>query len=352
MSSDWCTIESDPGVFTSLIESFGVRNAQLTELWSIDDDSLSQLVQEYGKVYGLIFLFKWQSSANTAADGGSRESSPLTGDQIPEDLFFAKQVTTNACATQAILSILLNSPSSSENEAEDLVLGDMLTNLKNFTSSFPPDLRGEAIGASDDIRTAHNSFSRRESFLMDNSVKRIATDDDDVFHFVAYVPHKSSVYELDGLQSGPIPIGEVESNGNDGDCLQWLKTARTSIQKRIEKYASSEIKFNLMALTRDKRCSIHTKVASIMTKMVDNGSGGNGEPSQSSLESDLNRLNADLAAEEELRSSWKIENDRRRHNYVPFCVELIKGLARSGLLEETTVKARERMMAASKMGGM
>eukprot|EP01083_Nonionella_stella_P282903 962822_1 len=126
--SDWCTIESDPGVFTSLIESFGVKNAQLTELWSIDDDSLKSLIGSYGKVHGLIFLFKWQSGAGAGAgessssseseeDGNGISRKPLGPEECPEDLFFAKQVTTNACATQAMLSILLNSANSDNTDA-------------------------------------------------------------------------------------------------------------------------------------------------------------------------------------------------------------------------------------------
>jgi len=220
--SDWCTIESDPGVFSSLIESFGVANAQLTELYSLDDDSLRSLTASHGKVHGLVFLFKWQGHGNGHGNGQSDEILEATGsgtdtgmavaeEDIPEDLFFARQMITNACATQALLAILLNAQSvdtitdtitdadtdtdtvtDTSNDGTDssnsntLVLGETLSSLKSFTTSFPPELKGEAIGASDEIRNVHNSFARRETFLMDDSKQRIATKDDDVFHFIAY----------------------------------------------------------------------------------------------------------------------------------------------------------------------
>jgi ubiquitin carboxyl-terminal hydrolase L5 len=197
--SDWCTIESDPGVFSSLIESFGVANAQLTELYSLDDDSLRSLTASHGKVHGLVFLFKWQGHSSNQSEeilDGSASSigtgMAVSEEDIPEDLFFARQMITNACATQALLAILLNAQSvdaidgDGTDSSSTLVLGETLSSLKSFTTSFPPDLKGEAIGASDEIRNVHNSFARRETFLMDDSKQRVATKDDDVFHFIAY----------------------------------------------------------------------------------------------------------------------------------------------------------------------
>lgn len=54
--SDWCTVESDPAVFTELISSFGVLNCEVEELYSMDQDIESS--------HGLIFLFKWKSETD------------------------------------------------------------------------------------------------------------------------------------------------------------------------------------------------------------------------------------------------------------------------------------------------
>jgi ubiquitin carboxyl-terminal hydrolase L5 len=74
-------------------------------------------------VYGLIFLFKWVNG----------QPQPAMADAGPTDhIFFANQVITNACATQAILSILLN--------RDDIDLGEELSNFKEFTADFGPDV--------------------------------------------------------------------------------------------------------------------------------------------------------------------------------------------------------------------
>ncbi len=46
--------------------------------------------------------------------------------------------------------------------------------------------------------------------------------------------------------------------------------------------------------------------------------------------------------EEQRRAQWRKENIRRRHNYLPFIVELLKGLAQEGQLVKVYEAAKEK----------
>jgi ubiquitin carboxyl-terminal hydrolase L5 len=46
---------------------------------------------------------------------------------------------------------------------------------------------------------------RPELFLIED--KKFGGKEEDAFHFIAYVPFEGRLYELDGLQKGPIDLG-------------------------------------------------------------------------------------------------------------------------------------------------
>jgi ubiquitin carboxyl-terminal hydrolase L5 len=303
---DWCTIESDPGVFTELVEAMGVKGVQFEEVYSLDADSLRAL----GHVHGLIFLFKWQQDLAQSDDRPAASG-------YEDHCFFAKQVITNACATQAILSILLNS--------EKVELGDELTTFKGFTKEFDAETKGLAISNSELVRTAHNSFAAQNPFGTEE--KRMATKDDDLFHFIAYLPIAGKLYELDGLKPGPILLGEL------ADGVDWLEAVQPAIQARIERYSSAEIRFNLMAVVASPAEELRKQIGGLS-------------------ESDplLVDLAQQLEIEEQKLARWKKENLRRKHNYVPFLVNLLKELAKRKQLIPLLDAAKERTRLKAQSG--
>jgi ubiquitin carboxyl-terminal hydrolase L5 len=323
MSNDWCTIESDPGVFTEMLSTLGCDTVELEELWSLDDDSLKALQETTGKVYGLIFLFKWVGKTQQEH---AHSKKPLESDNIPPNLFFAHQVTTNACATQAILSVVLNAGLPAE------TLGNTLSEFQSFTSSFPPSLKGEAVASSQEIKTAHNAFGRQDAFLQEGKV-HAPSESDEAFHFVAYIPMNNAVYELDGLQTGPIVVGSYNDTDSTADSAaetdadsQWLSIARAAIQERMIA-GGDHVKFNLMAVIQDKRVKLQEDL------LASQAAGD---------EQLIASLLCQADAQTVKREQWKVENQRRRHNSVPLCMALLKELAAAGSLPVLVKEAQER----------
>jgi len=304
---EWCLIESDPGVFTELIRNFGVTGAQVEELYTLDDEAFIELKP----VHGLIFLFKWRP--------GDEPSGKLDVEN-KNNIFFAQQVISNACATQAIVNLLLNVKS------DDIKLGPVLEEFKNFTSDFDPTNRGLCLSNSEPLRAAHNSFARQQLFELD--VRGLGKEDN--FHFITYVPINGHIYELDGLQSAPIDLGPIK----EGE--EWLQTVRPIIEKRIQKYTEGEIHFNLMAVISDRKDKYLKRMEELASADMESDD----------LESEMRTLQELIELEEHKWENQRKENVRRRHNYVPFIVELLKILAKEQklvpLVEQAIGQARSR----------
>lgn len=315
-AGNWCLIESDPGVFTELIREFGVRGVQVEELWSLDGEQFENLKP----IHGLIFLFKWTKDDDP--------TGTVVQDSRLEKIFFARQVIENACATQAILSVLLNC------RHPDLKLGHTLTELKDFCQSFDANMKGLTISNSPVIRSVHNSFARQQLFEFDPTMQ---SKNDDVFHFVGYVPIDGRLYELDGLKAGPIDLGVVPAD------TEWTDVVRPIIEKRIQRYSEGEIHFNLMAIVSDRKMIYERQIETIQKQIEEAGMETDLQQSQ------ILRLKSLIEEEDNKRRQYKIENIRRKHNYLPLIVEILKILAKEGKLMPLYEQAKERTLKKQKV---
>lgn len=198
------------------------------------------------------------------------------------------------------------------NKDGQIEIGPQLRDFKNFTGGFPSEvsaitmlsqeitdeglqLRGEALSNSELIRDVHNSFARSSPFI--DETQRTTNEDDDVYHFIAYTAINGALYELDGLQPAPISHGQCTFEDFPDKVIPVL-------QRRVERYPAHEIRFNLLAMVRDLRI-------------------------RASEIGDQDRL----YREEQKRNAWQWENALRRHNFVGFASEVLKGVARAKLQE-------------------
>ncbi|XP_064575592.1 ubiquitin carboxyl-terminal hydrolase isozyme L5 isoform X2 [Zonotrichia leucophrys gambelii] len=287
-AGEWCLMESDPGVFTELIKGFGCRGAQVEEIWSLEPENFEKLKP----VHGLIFLFKWQP--------GEEPAGSVVQDSRLDTIFFAKQVINNACATQAIM-------------------------------------KGLALSNSEVIRQVHNSFARQQMFEFD---AKSSAKEEDAFHFVSYVPVNGRLYELDGLREGPIDLGACHQD-------DWISAVRPVIEKRIQKYSEGEIRFNLMAIVSDRKMIYEQRIAELQQQLAEEEPMDTDQSSNvlSSIQSEVAKYQMLIEEENQKLKRYKIENIRRKHNYLPFIMELLKTLAEHQQLIPLVEKAKEKQNA-------
>lgn len=257
----------------------------------------------------MIFLFKFPTDQPYNDPNDRPEGGP--DHEAAERLFFAHQTIQNACGTQALLSVVLNKVEG-VSESGGIDIGEQLADFREFAMALPPDLRGEALSNSELIRDVHNSFARASPFANETERKaRTPEEAEDVFHFVAYSSIGGILYELDGLQSAPL---------NHGSCTQeeFPEKLVPVLRRRIERYGEGEIRFNLMAVIQDPR---------ITARIVGD--------------------NEILEAELRKRAQWRWENALRRHNFIGFAGEVLKGVVAqkdaNGKYDEWVGDSRKKM---------
>ena len=256
LSDGWLELDSDPGLFTLLLEDMGVLGTQVEEIYSLE--GTGPLVDSGASCLGAIFLFRWIEDRRSRRKMVDEEDLYVRDEKEVNNMFFAQQIIPNSCATHALISILLNCP--------QLELGSTLTNLRCHVAGMSPENKGLAIGNCPELAMAHNSHAvpraRRRQDRAKEHVPGTRFTTSEAFHFVSYVPINGRLFELDGLKKFPVDHGPIL--GNDWtEKLREVITSRLGIATGGEPY--HDIRFALMAVVPDPRLALTRRLEMLRT---------------------------------------------------------------------------------------
>eukprot|EP01126_Amoeba_proteus_P055290 TRINITY_DN6852_c0_g2_i20.p1 TRINITY_DN6852_c0_g2~~TRINITY_DN6852_c0_g2_i20.p1 ORF type:complete len:324 (-),score=67.64 TRINITY_DN6852_c0_g2_i20:292-1263(-) len=314
--NEWCSLESDPGLLTELMETLGIPELQAEEMHCLEED----VIEDLRHLYGLIFLLKFPFKEE-------RVSCSLEG------VYFSQQVVPGACATQAVLNVVLNH--------EDIKVSREIQEFKSQTISMTPEVRGLALSNQSYFRNVHNSYSRPEALLELKQDQRRAAS----HHFIAFIPIKGRLYELDALK-GPIYLGECREGRT--------RLLANHLKQRIDKFHQKEVHFNLMAIIKKKKIVYEEEISNLREKrmvvqkkldMVNNPESDEYARLVEELQEitdQAENYSGLIAGEEALFATWQAENIRRRHNYIPFLFNFVRVLAEKDLLVPLVERAKEK----------
>ncbi|XP_076042988.1 ubiquitin carboxyl-terminal hydrolase calypso [Oratosquilla oratoria] len=250
LTDGWLELESDPGLFTLLLEDMGVRGVQVEEIYDL------QKAFE-GKVYGFIFLFRWIEERRSRRKIIDHSDNYVREESIVNNMFFAQQMVPNSCATHSLVSVLLN--------CSGLDLGPTLSRLKTHTVGMDPENKGWAIGNTPELANAHNSHAAPQARRRHDKTPGVPTSsrvsNAETFHFVSYVPINGRLFELDGLKPSPIDHGPWQEGEDWTEKFRRVITERLGIATGGEPY--HDIRFNLMAVVPDKIKAFRVKLSSL-----------------------------------------------------------------------------------------
>ncbi|KAJ7173075.1 ubiquitin carboxyl-terminal hydrolase [Mycena crocata] len=220
-------LESDPSLFTQLINGLGVHSLEFQDVLSLDSADLlpTGCFALPEPVYALVLIYPTPEDYEAQLAAERREEAPYAGCGLEEPVIWFDQTIHNACGLYAILHAVSNiGPTYIDRNS---VLGEFIPSCVGLD----PTARAAALEASVGIADAYRAIA------MQGGTPVPRAEDEVDFHYVCFVksPLNGHLYEMDGDRNGPLDRG-------DGEILNGgLELAKSFIQQ-------GNARFQLMAL--------------------------------------------------------------------------------------------------------
>ncbi|KAJ7057238.1 ubiquitin C-terminal hydrolase L3, partial [Mycena amicta] len=194
-------LESDPIIFTELIQALGVHSLQFHDVLSLDLEDLapSGALALPGPVYAFILIFptteEYENELKAAKQRAHLDGTQYKGYGHEEPVIWFEQTIGNACGLYAILHAVSNlGPIGKAHIAS----GSILDTFLDTCIPLNPEKRAIALESSQSIADAHRQAATQGSTAVPNAEDEVA------FHYVCFVksPGNDHIYEMDGDRNG------------------------------------------------------------------------------------------------------------------------------------------------------
>ncbi|KAF8178204.1 hypothetical protein K438DRAFT_1844757 [Mycena galopus ATCC 62051] len=238
-------LESDPEIFTNLIQALGIRSLEFHDVLSLD---LADLLPGGGlalptPVHAFILIFPtneaYEADLKAAKRLAHSEGTHYKGHGPSEPVIWFEQTIHNACGLYAILHAISNlDPTVAKSSIAPISLfGQFLASCIPLT----PEKRAKALEESPAIAAAYRAAATQGSTAVPNA------EDEVDFHYVCFArsPLDGHLYDLDGDKNGPII---ADRDLRLGDDRGMLSAGLKLVQSYVGKNGDPDPNFQLMAL--------------------------------------------------------------------------------------------------------
>ncbi|XP_055849570.1 ubiquitin carboxyl-terminal hydrolase [Episyrphus balteatus] len=216
-------LESNPDVLTKYIHKLGVsKDYSFIDVVGLDPEMLEWIPKP---VKSIVLLFPCSEAYEKHR---MEENEKLAGNlpKFPEDLFYMRQFTQNACGTVALIHSIANN--------KDIPLEDgVLKTFLDESKSLDPEERGKALEKDSTFQDCHQDLAQEGQTEADPEEKVN-------HHFIAFIQKDGELYEMDGRKNFPIKHGSTSDE-------KFVEDA-AKVCKEFMARDPEELRFTVMAL--------------------------------------------------------------------------------------------------------